>query len=317
LPSIEQDLDTVRSTILDVTSTAPAPIRTYMTSLVTEQGKMLRPGLFLLCSKAGNTKSRKPNPKIAKLAAAIEILHIATLIHDDVIDQAATRRGKPSAHTVLGHREAVLLGDFLFSQCFSLVAESTSMDHARLLSRVVGVICTGEIEQSLNRYNTKVTERMYLRRIMSKTAVLFSLSCYVGAREGKANETIASTLRRFGYDIGMGFQIIDDILDLESNDQHLGKPAGSDLSSGIFTLPVIHTLRRFPERMESLLSSLPNTGNESEIMSLVRESEGIAYSRQWASRYANRASRALEALPDGAVKAQLEEISSLLLSRTV
>jgi heptaprenyl diphosphate synthase len=176
------------------------------------------------------------------LAACLEMLHMATLIHDDVIDESPTRRGKPTLHTNCGNRNAVLAGDFLLSRCFILAAKYTSPDNALALARVIAVICGQEIEQNSGRYIANFSMRHYFRKIMGKSATLFALSCHIGASEAKAPRGLASRLRRVGYNIGMAFQIIDDILDYAGDPEQVRKPLGNDIREGLVTLPLICAL---------------------------------------------------------------------------
>jgi len=197
-------------------------------------GKLLRPGLLLAAARFGELQE-----KHYKLAAAVEMLHMATLIHDDVIDDSPLRRGLPSLHSRYGKKDAVLMGDFLLSRLFLLTAEYTSPANARSLARAISVLCMMEIEQNGDRFKSNISMRSYLRKIVGKSATLFSLACFTGAREANLSPELCQRFRRIGYNIGLSFQIIDDILDYSGNEEQTRKPLGSDIAAGLVTLPVL------------------------------------------------------------------------------
>ncbi|MDP3178214.1 MAG: polyprenyl synthetase family protein, partial [Spirochaetaceae bacterium] len=179
-------------------------------ALADSNGKMLRPALLVIGSRFGRAAVET---RIDSLAAALELLHVATLIHDDVLDEADLRRGLPTLHTKFGTKEAILAGDWLFSRCFRLAADSAGPDHARELAMLIGAVCEAEIGQDMQKFTYDASPRHYFRLIAGKTAALFSLALHTGATEAKAAVGTTQSLRRAGYDIGMAFQVIDDILD--------------------------------------------------------------------------------------------------------
>ena len=187
---------------------------------------MLRPAFVLLASRFG----MPDKDRMIRIAAAVEMLHMATLVHDDIIDAAPVRRGVPSLHALRGPRTAVLVGDWLFVSCFSLIADLAGHENARSLAHMVARICGSEISQSADKYVLNTSVRRYLRRIAGKTAALFALAFHVGAAESGCEAPLAGLLRRLGYNLGMGFQIIDDILDFTRDRSETGKPTGNDLS---------------------------------------------------------------------------------------
>ncbi|HOX32427.1 MAG TPA: polyprenyl synthetase family protein [Spirochaetales bacterium] len=301
------------------------PLAEEVSGIVRANGKLLRPALLVIGSRFGKAGARVDEARVDALAAAVELLHVATLIHDDVIDEAELRRGRPTLHTRFGQKEAVLAGDWLFSRCFRLAAESAGPGNAQALARLIGAICAAEIEQDLGarRYSTSV--RRYYRTIAGKTAALFSLALHAGAAEAKAPARTAQALRRAGYDIGMAFQIIDDILDCESSPGELRKPVGSDLREGLCTLPLIHALRaeRGAPALRPLLERLaaaPKGGSESgtlvaEILALIAESGGIELSRRAARLFTERAQAEIATLPALPARAELEALAARLLDR--
>lgn len=312
-PGIPEDLARVRERIRAATASTNPTIGDALNELFDGGGKMLRPGLLLVASRFGTADAKKTTA----LAAALEMLHVATLIHDDVIDDSPLRRGNPTAHTRVGRKDAVLIGDFLLSRCFLLAAEYTSPRNATLLAHAVSTICSMEIEQDTDRYTFNSSIRAYLRKIMGKTALLFSLACYVGAAESKARPDIAARLRRVGYDIGMAFQIIDDILDYSSTEGTMRKPVGNDLKAGLCTLPLLCALRHDDGGLADLLAS-PDRFREIEVDEAVRmvaDRGGLVDARRHAVAYTERSLREIGRLPAGAARDALERIARTLLER--
>ena len=294
------------------------PLAGEVAELLASNGKMLRPALLYIGAgfgaKAGETQLRQ-------LAASVEILHVATLIHDDIIDDAALRRGQPTLHTSLGAKEAVLAGDWLFSRCFLLAATSTDPDNARTLARVIAAIVSSEIRQDLDKWSYSTSIRAYLRKIAGKTAALFSLSLQAGAREAKAPRQVATRLRRAGYDIGMAFQVIDDILDFESTEGVMRKPVGRDLAEGLCTLPLIHAMRRDEVGVRALLDTLRDAdgvANEAAVQRLTArcvELGGVDESRKEAALFTERALDEIGRLPACEARDELSSLADRLLRR--
>jgi heptaprenyl diphosphate synthase len=276
-------------------------------------GKLLRPGLLLLSSGFGKPDWKKQE----NLAAALEMLHVSTLIHDDVIDDSPMRRGLPAAHERYGKRDAVLMGDYLLSRCFLLTSEYTSPESAVNLAKVISIICTQEIEQNSRRFQADITVRGYLRQIMGKTATLFSLACHVGAHESRAPEAVTSRLRRAGYNIGMAFQVIDDILDYAGVEEKVRKPLGNDLKEGVVTLPLICALSLDETGELRRLTSPENFAQAArdQIISLVGASGGLDEARAYARLYTGRALREIAALPKGQGRDSFDRLARRLLVR--
>jgi heptaprenyl diphosphate synthase len=311
-PSIKDGLESVVSSMSDTIRSGGFPLAPALERLVAADGKMLRPGFLLLGAEFGRPESKKLIP----LAAAMELLHIGTLIHDDILDDAAVRRGAPAFHIQNGTKEAVLTGDWLFSRCFRLAADFTTPENARNLASVVGLLCSSEIKQDLDKFRYSTSVRIYLHKIAGKTAALFSLTLTVGAAESGCGPVIISRLRRVGYDIGMAFQIIDDILDYESNEGALRKSVGKDLTEGLCTLPLIQALVRDDGSITSLLSAPPfSPETVSRVVNLVRESGALEESRSYARLYTERALLEISRLPDRPARETLRQIAGRLLER--
>ncbi len=332
-PAISRDLERVRSVILDSISEPGGRMTEGLTALLTRDAKLLRPAFTILSARIQNG-GRAVDAKVIRLAAAIEMLHVASLIHDDIIDDSDSRRGGPAVHVRYGARQAVLMGDFLFTRCFTVVAEYASPQNARLLSSAVSRIVSAEIDESNGRHDS-TSLRSYLRRIVGKTAVLFALSFHVGSSESGGDTAVTEILRRIGYNIGVGFQIVDDILDLHGNPATTGKPAGTDLRLGLHTLPVILALRRLNGGEGTFGIPLPgmDTGT-SRLMGLLRrakkgtpdavaavrdavtDSGGLDDARSHAARYSRRAFTEIDRLTPGEDQRILHDATARLLARS-
>ena len=275
-------------------------------------GKLLRPGLLLAAARFGELQE-----KHYKLAAAVEMLHMATLIHDDVIDDSPLRRGLPSLHSRYGKKDAVLMGDFLLSRLFLLTAEYTSPANARSLARAISVLCMMEIEQNGDRFKSNISMRSYLRKIVGKSATLFSLACFTGAREANLSPELCQRFRRIGYNIGLSFQIIDDILDYSGNEEQTRKPLGSDIAAGLVTLPVLCALRSDTSGvLRDIFSRAAFTAKEAGVIfAQVQNGKGLEAAGRYASSYTDRALRDIAALPPGENRDMLEALTRRLLTR--
>lgn len=250
-PTVNKDLEKVEELLFQSIKCRDKGIEKALSSMLVTGGKMLRPAFLLLSARFGKFKQDKLYP----LAAVVELLHMATLVHDDIIDAAELRRGHPTLQAEYGSAQAVFTGDLLFTKCFSILSTKSSMENMKLISDVIAKICEGEIEQFSAHYRIEGTVRQYLRRIATKTSALFAMSFYIGASEAKCSKKLCQQLGRIGYNIGMAFQIIDDILDYTGAEELVGKPLGSDLKQGIITLPLIYGIRTGDEVLLTLLEA--------------------------------------------------------------
>jgi heptaprenyl diphosphate synthase len=312
-PELARDLEEVKGIILSQTISPDAEVQRSIHGMVESNAKMLRPGFVLLASRFGTPEKGK----ICRIAAAIEMLHMATLVHDDIIDEAPLRRGLPTLAARHGPRAAVLAGDSLFARCFTLVADYAQIEEVRNLSRVIPRICESESEQSGTRFEVSTSVRRYLRRIAGKTALLFALSFFVGARESVCSEALCFRLRRIGYAIGMGFQVIDDLLNIEGSGRETGKPIGSDISQGIYTLPTVLALRRDTggDLRRALAKPQRSPRAVRKTVKSIREKGGIEGAKDAADRYTRRALRDISLLPDTPSRSILSEAAANLLTR--
>lgn len=277
-------------------------------------GKRLRPALVLLAAR----NFEYDRERLLPVAAAVELIHMATLVHDDVVDGATSRRGLPTVGERWGTATAVLTGDFLFARAFSLLAADRDTRVVRVMAEAVYEMSTGELEQQEQLFDPSDGEEGYYRRIFKKTAHFISQCCLLGGLMGGAGERQVEALRRYGYGIGMGFQLIDDILDLVGDPEELGKPRGTDLRSGVLTLPVLYALQRDPQPwlLERLTAREMNGVLIDRLVAWVEDAGGIAYAREQARQFIAGALTALEELPGAPMQPYLRALARFILDRT-
>lgn len=264
------------------------------THLLQAGGKRLRPALYLLCSRSRN---RETAPSM-DLAVAIELIHMATLVHDDVIDNAATRRSLPTANVVWGNHVTVLAGDYLFARAFSLLAANENKECLTKMIEIVCRICEGEILQNKSAFNPEQTEEQYLSRLAQKTADFIAVSCELGGMAAGHSQADTEALRRYGYLLGMAFQLTDDLLDVTASAEQIGKPVGHDLRQGIITLPVLYALSHSPHRKELRDIIASQEMSEAKVnrgLAIVHETDAIEYSYRRVGEYLRQAREALPA----------------------
>ncbi|HIM57791.1 MAG TPA: octaprenyl diphosphate synthase [Gammaproteobacteria bacterium] len=277
-------------------------------------GKRLRPLLLLLCARATGYKGVHHH----LMAVVIELIHTATLLHDDIVDESATRRGKDTANEVWGNAASVLVGDFLYSRAFEMMVEPNSMRIMQILSKTTNSIAEGEVLQLLNCQNAQLTETEYFQVIERKTACLFQAATQIGAILSAANEQQELALKDYGLHLGNAFQIIDDVLDYESDFETMGKEVGDDLSEGKTTLPMIYALENTSGETQALLiSAIENADNThiDQIIEILSSVNAFDYTRQKAQESANLAKQSLNAIPDSDFKTALTLLCDLSLQR--
>lgn len=276
-------------------------------------GKRLRPAFLILSAKFG----RYNREKIIPLAAAIEILHAATLVHDDIIDDAALRRGKETVQAKWGQDMAVYTGDYLFTKAFMILSNKTSFQYLHWIARAVKSICEGEVDQYEIKYRKDITVLEYLKRIYRKTAVLFAMSTVIGAQESRCSKQIVKALGSFGSWYGMAFQIRDDILDYTSTERKEGKPIGNDIKQGIYTLPLLYALKDpvYGQKLHQLLDQKGHITEESiqEIIELVRKTDALVETKHLADTFIRKAYTMIERLPNTQYKMICQELMNILL----
>lgn len=290
--------------------------------LAAYRGKMLRPVMLLLAARVFG----EPNARHVTYAAAIELLHMATLIHDDVLDEAAVRRGRPAVSRLWGNEASVLLGDYLLSQAFELCGRGEDLDAIRATATASAQMCRGELAQCLRRSRWDMTEPEYFQIIELKTASLYRLCGYLGGRLAGAGEADTAALADFGWTIGVAFQIADDLLDLVGSEQQTGKTLGRDLAQGKPTLPIIHALAvagpADQARLQELLGASAgdngsgNTLSAKGILVLLERTGSIQYAQDRARRLGAEARGRLDRLDQGPAREALERLADFVVERS-
>jgi octaprenyl-diphosphate synthase len=272
--------------------------------IINAGGKRIRPVLLLLIANA----YRYQGEQHYSLAAIIEFIHTATLLHDDVVDESSLRRGRKTANALFGNAAAVLVGDFLYSRSFQMMVGINSMQVMRILADATNVIAEGEVLQLLNMHDPDVTEERYLQVIRSKTAKLFEAATEIGALISGADATQVEAAAEYGRSLGTAFQLVDDVLDYSGNAAEIGKNVGDDLREGKPTLPLIYLLKNGSEEQKQLVRACIEHGDEqqfSAVLEAITHSGALEYTRSMAIEASNRALNALSDLPDSPYKQAL------------
>lgn len=314
LELIREELERVERKMREVSHIEHDQLRTILNYLLGSGGKRLRPALVLLSSKFYPTDAEK----VTSLAAAVETLHTATLVHDDLIDNAFLRRGNPTLNALWNSAATVLTGDYLFARAAAFAAETESVHVVSIFSQTLMTICNGELNQIFSSEEGQLTRECYYQRIYSKTASLFAASTEAGAVLGGATQTEARALRDYGYNLGMAFQIVDDILDFAGNEGDLGKPIGSDLRQGIITLPTICFLEAHPEDETVTRMLSDRDGREGEVRAAVeaiKESGAIESSTAEARKFTVRSRDALSILPHNDYRQAMLDLTDFVVER--
>ncbi|SMN10607.1 Octaprenyl diphosphate synthase [uncultured Candidatus Thioglobus sp.] len=278
-------------------------------------GKRLRPLLLLLCARATGYQGELHQ----LMAVVIELIHTATLLHDDIVDESNIRRGKETANEIWGNAASVLVGDFLYSRAFEMMVKTNSMRIMTILSKATNEIAQGEVLQLLNIQNSALTEAQYYQVIERKTAVLFQAATQIGALLSEVDETQEEALRNYGLHLGNAFQIIDDVLDYQSDAETMGKEVGDDLSEGKTTLPMIYALSKTNGKQKELLEHSINNADNSKIEQVIEIFQSVdtfEYTRAQAQKSADLAKLSLDSLQDSDYKTALILLCDLSLQRT-
>ncbi|MCA1910228.1 MAG: polyprenyl synthetase family protein [Magnetospirillum sp.] len=313
---VKDDLDKVNRTIVDRMQSPVELIPQLAGHLVASGGKRLRPVLTLASAKlAGHTGDRH-----VKLAACVEFIHTATLLHDDVVDESELRRGQASANALFGNKPSVLVGDFLFSRSFELMVEDGSLAVLAILSRASSVIAEGEVLQLITANDTDTSEDAYLEVIRSKTAALFAAACRIGAVVADRPKAEEEALDSYGLNLGIAFQLIDDVLDYSAKQAVLGKTVGDDFREGKITLPIILAFRRgddeereFWRRTVERLEQ--QEGDLERAFALMEKHGTLADTIARARHYGEVARDALRLFPDGAIKQAMIDVIDFCIDR--
>lgn len=314
LELIREDLDRVEDRLRDVQQVRYQPLATVLQQLLRSGGKRLRPAVAILA-----TKLYPADPeRVTSLAASVETLHTATLIHDDVLDNALLRRGRPTLNTQWGQGATILAGDYLFARAAALAAETDNVQVVNIFAQTLMIIVDGELREIFSARDWPQIRSDYYRRISAKTASLFAASAEAGAVLCGAPQAEVQALREYGHLLGQAFQMVDDCLDFTGQAQRMGKPVGHDLHQGVITLPVIHYSMEAPAHpmLEQIASG--NGMRQQAVSRLVediRGSSAIGSAMEEARRTASQARQALTALPESPYRIALEELARFVVQR--
>jgi octaprenyl-diphosphate synthase len=283
--------------------------------IIASGGKRIRPLLLLLCARATNYGGTEHHA----MAVVIELIHTATLLHDDVVDESTTRRNQDTANELWGNAASVLVGDFLYSRAFEILVEPNSMSIMRILSKATNQIAEGEVLQLLNIKNANVSQTKYFNVIEQKTARLFEAACKIGALLSDSSEKTINSLGDFGLHLGIAFQIIDDALDYESNSTTMGKEVGDDLSEGKITLPMIYALEKTSGSENKILRDAIKTADASnidKIINILCSVNAFEFTRKIAENESQKALKSLKNIPDSEYRSALKLLCELSINRT-
>jgi heptaprenyl diphosphate synthase len=313
VPEIEPSMLELEKSLQQTISSNVRIMDTITHYIMQSSGKRLRPALFLISAGLKNCTG-----SIIDTAASIELIHTASLVHDDIVDQSMLRRGQPTVNARWGNEISVLTGDYLFARAFMLLTQSGRHDVINILAGIIEKMSVGEIEQLTDTFNTNLTEEMYLDRIMKKTAYFFAGICIAGGVVRGAAEEEQQALNSFGLNLGLAFQIKDDILDFKGQENITGKSVGSDLRQGIITLPIIHLLEHSPRGKELGMS----IGNQeltmpdlADIIAEMQKTGSLAYCESLVAKYTAAALKSIESITDPVVHQPFTQIVSAISQR--
>ena len=309
------DLSAVEAAMRADIGADPDVVAAPMADLFEAGGKRIRPALVLLSARCG----RYDLERLMPAAMAVEMTHAATLVHDDVIDRSAVRRGRPTVAARLGDEAAIVIGDYYFAQAYEQAARTGSPEVVAILARSVMDICAGEVRQQAirHRYATGVDE--YMRRIEAKTATLLSACCRIGALLGELDGAQQSALSAYGRLLGLAFQIADDVLDYTASEPEIGKPIGHDIAEGFATLPLMLAMNdsRVSDRLHDILADTHELDSDEaqEVVALVRSSNGPSEALERARKHATAAQQQLRSIESGDVMDALAALAAYVVSR--
>jgi octaprenyl-diphosphate synthase len=290
-------------------------IRQVAEHIVGGGGKRLRPMLVLLAAGAFGYRGRDHH----ELAAVVEFIHTATLLHDDVVDESALRRGRDTANSLFGNATAVLVGDFIYSRAFQMMVAIDSMRVLQVLADATNVIAEGEVMQLMNCHNADIDEAGYLAVIRCKTAKLFEAATRLGAILGGAASSQESAMSDYGLQLGVAFQLIDDVLDYSGDQAVIGKNLGDDLAEGKPTLPLIHAIRHgTPDQANTVRGAIEQGGRDdlAAVMAAIRATGALDYAREQARRASQAACAAAETLPNSKYREYLLQLADFAVTRS-
>ncbi|KKE79341.1 heptaprenyl diphosphate synthase component II [Oceanobacillus caeni] len=312
---LKKDLDFIETSLHQTIQANHPILRNASTELLNAGGKRIRPVFVLLSGQLGEFDIEK----IKKVAVSLELIHMATLVHDDVIDEAELRRGKPTIKKRFGNRVAMYTGDYILARALEEITSLKNPNVHRILSKTIVEVCIGEIEQMKDRFNWNQDLKNYLRRIKRKTALLIATSCQLGGVVSGLSDKESRKMFQYGYYIGMSYQIIDDILDFTSTSKVLGKPAGNDLLQGNITLPILYGMQNedFNRLLKRTFHNPENVSKKemNEIINKLQSVGAIEKSYELSELYLKKALHTLKSLPDKKARKTLEDIAKYIGKR--
>ncbi|RPA60964.1 polyprenyl synthetase family protein [Aerococcus agrisoli] len=317
-PKLHKQLKAVTQILSDHMVVSNPDVQEALLSLTKSGGKMLRPAMFLLFTQFGD-KTKQDQDRLNNIAASLEILHMATLIHDDVIDDSPLRRGQVTIQSQYGKDVAVYTGDFLFTQFFDLIIDNVDdREYLNINAQTMERILLGELNQMYKRFDQAETVEEYLENITGKTAELFWLAAMEGAHFGGTRDDVTKLAGSIGKNIGMAFQVLDDILDYVSDTETLKKPVLEDLTQGIYTLPLLLAKAQAPEAFAPILGKRQHITDDDAktIAQLVDQYDGVTKAKAYANSYTDAALDAIAQLPDIKAKKVLQGVTKELLERS-
>jgi octaprenyl-diphosphate synthase len=311
---IAADMGEVNQVIRNKLHSEVALVNQIAEYIISAGGKRIRPVLVLLVANAFQYQGKHHH----ELAAIVEFIHTATLLHDDVVDESSMRRGRKTANALFGNAASVLVGDFLYSRAFQMMVSINSMQIMQILADATNVIAEGEVLQLLNMHDPDVTEERYLQVIRSKTAKLFEAAAEIGALIAGANQTEIEAAGEYGRSLGTAFQLIDDVLDYSGNAEDIGKNVGDDLREGKPTLPLIYLMKNGSAEERELVRACIENGDESKfdaILAAITQSGALAYTQNEAVKAAERAATAISNWPDNQYKQAMIKLCAFAVGR--
>jgi geranylgeranyl pyrophosphate synthase len=320
LHGIEPQMRAVDKEIEHLITTPVKLVADMASHILGAGGKRLRPAMTILAAQLCGDSVDQPNPRVITCAAMVELMHTTALIHDDVVDSAETRRGKPTANLIWGNETSVLVGDYLSAQVFLMAAQKGFVDLLPFIAMATSQMCAGELLETQTRGHLSMEEEQYHDVIALKTAALTDCACRLGAMAMGAAPDQVERLSRYGRDIGMAFQIVDDVFDVVATESRVGKPVGNDIREGDITLPMLRAMQVVsePERDElrALIGKSPISDDEvARVLEILRGCDAVEYSLNVACEFGASAKAQLEAFEPGAARTMLQDIADYVLSR--
>lgn len=313
---VESDMAKLEVAIEKLVTTRVGFIKEIANYIIKSGGKRIRPILVTLSSKLCGYSGDKHIP----YSAIVEFIHTATLLHDDVVDNAKTRRGASTANTIWGNEASVLVGDFLYAKSFELMGDEDNLEIVKIMAHTTKLLSEGEILELVKTADTDTKEEDYFEIIGNKTAVLFSVACEIGAILGNVKNELRVSLKNFGYNLGMAFQLTDDMLDYTSYDEVLGKKVGTDLKEGKITLPLIHAIKSATEKEKAVIQNIVDknrvTARDFEkVYKIIEKYDGLGYTAQTTRQYTDAAKDCLNIFGASPYRDALLSLPDYILKR--